>query len=655
MKIYKLCEMLMSLGHDVYLYGAEKSNANCTEFIQTHTLKDIRNEWGEGWNLDTELNVGYDWRANGFKHDFNMPRTETTQKYYKACIEEINKRKRDDDFLLVMQGVYQKPVGDGVNLWLTCEPGIGYRGSYCRFRAFESAYLMNFMYGSEHPRESINGNYYDRVIPNYFDPKDFPFREEKEDYYLYMGRMIVRKGVYTALKAVEAVGGRLLLAGQGVLNLNGYRCAEFIGYLEPDQRADLMGRAKAVFVPTEYLEAFGGVNVESQLCFPENTCVIANNILRTYQRQYTGDLITISTKYGSITSTPNHPFYTNEGWIPAIDMTEKHQLLYNRKYETREIYTRRIKDIVRELQENRDSSDCQIVRPQSAIGSSKGFQIKTQENMARQAQNASSNTYENRSGLLSRIYRWRWINNITKVWEQDKPPTLHKIMQYVRSFYRMAQGTSKTTWDLCLYKKPWRRFFGWHKASNVCILPSEFNELSDIQGIIALFSYQEASNASSYRVDRNTIEENKASINNSKATGLGDDDEILEFTTVNNIRKRQVKNISVYNLGTRTGTYEANGYLVHNCGTPTITTNFGVFPETIIHNKTGFLCDTLQDFVDAAKNVDKLDPKVIRKHAERYLMDNVKWEYQKWFDDIYQLYLSVKEPGIKGWHHLRKD
>lgn len=351
-KIVKLSKMLLSLGHEVYLYGAETSDAPCTEFIQTHTLSDIRKAWGEG---DNRFDLGYDWKVKGFKHDFNAPRTETTQKYYKACIEAINRRKRPDDFLLIMQGVYHKPVGDEVKLWLTCEPGIGYRGSYTRFRAFESAYLMNFMYGSEHPKESINGSYYDRVIPNYFDPKDFPFREDKEDFFFYMGRMIQRKGVFTALKAVEAIGGKLILAGQDKLNLNGYKCSEFVGYLESDQRADLMGRAKAVFVPTEYLEAFGGVNVEAQLC-----------------------------------------------------------------------------------------------------------------------------------------------------------------------------------------------------------------------------------------------------------------------------------------------------------GTPAITTNFGVFPESIIQGVTGFRCNTLQDFVDAAKNVDKLDPKVIRKHAERYLMDNVRWEFQQWFDDLHQLYLSAQDKNVKGWHYLCK-
>lgn len=76
-------------------------------------------------------------------------------------------------------------------------------------------------------------------------------------------------------------------------------------------------------------------------------------------------------------------------------------------------------------------------------------------------------------------------------------------------------------------------------------------------------------------------------------------------------------------------------------GTPILTTNFGVFPEYNINGVTGFRCDMFRDFTKALSMVDSLDRMAIRKHAERYLMNNVKWEYNKWFDDIYDLYLAV--------------
>ncbi len=99
---------------------------------------------------------------------------------------------------------------------MTCEPGIGYRGSVRgRFRAFESAYIQNFTYGSEAPYQSIDGSFYDRVIPNYFDPKDVEFSDQKDDYYFFIGRMIKRKGILIAAKACNALGKKLIIAGQG--------------------------------------------------------------------------------------------------------------------------------------------------------------------------------------------------------------------------------------------------------------------------------------------------------------------------------------------------------------------------------------------------------------------------------------------------------
>ena len=261
-KIVKLSTMLMSLGHDVILYGAEGSDAECTKFVQTHTLNDIRDEWGDG---DNRFDVGYDWRRHGFRHDFNTKRADVTHKYYQNTSNYILDNASDDDFLLVTQGYYQKPIADAANLYLTCEPGIGYRGSFARFRAFESSYLQNFTYGSEHPFECINGNYYDRVIPNYFDPNDFPYSPETKDYYLYIGRMIERKGVMTAVKVVEHLDAKLILAGQGNMTINSPNC-EFVGYVDPKERAELMRHAIATFVPTLYLEAFGGVHIESMLC-----------------------------------------------------------------------------------------------------------------------------------------------------------------------------------------------------------------------------------------------------------------------------------------------------------------------------------------------------------------------------------------------------
>lgn len=282
-KNIKLAKMLLDLGHDVFVYGAEGSTIvedigpnikGKLTFVQTHSLEDIRKAWGDG---DNRFEIGYDWHAGQFRHDINGDPTEATIKYYANTIKYINENKKDDDFLLITQGTYQKPIDKAVNLRLTCETGIGYRGSYATYRAFESSYIQYFTYGSEHPRQSINGSFYDRVIPNYFDAEDFPFEENKLNYYLFMGRLIKRKGLDIAIKTVEAVKGKLLVAGQPdseTTELMKNPRVMYVGFADAERRAKLLGGAKAVFTPSTYLEPFCGVFAEANLC---GTPVITTN------------------------------------------------------------------------------------------------------------------------------------------------------------------------------------------------------------------------------------------------------------------------------------------------------------------------------------------------------------------------------------------
>jgi hypothetical protein len=60
----------------------------------------------------------------------------------------------------------------------------------------------------------------------------------------------------------------------------------------------------------------------------------------------------------------------------------------------------------------------------------------------------------------------------------------------------------------------------------------------------------------------------------------------------------------------------------------------------------------LQDFVDAAKAAKYVKPLAVRQYAERFLMDSVKWDFQKWFDDLYNVFESAKDNTQKGWHRL---
>lgn len=75
------------------------------------------------------------------------------------------------------------------------------------------------------------------------------------------------------------------------------------------------------------------------------------------------------------------------------------------------------------------------------------------------------------------------------------------------------------------------------------------------------------------------------------------------------------------------------------CGTPVICTDFGGFTETVKQGVTGFRCHYVGEFLSAIKSVGYLDRSRIRNRAiEKYSMDNVQWEYQRYFNRLMKMW-----------------
>jgi glycosyltransferase involved in cell wall biosynthesis len=254
-KIVKLAKMIKEYGHTIYFYGVEGSDVTCDEFIQVSTQEVLKKTYGD-----------YDRSKNFFKHD---PTDMAHRTFNMNAILAINENKQNQDILLCPMGNYQQPIADAVNL-LTVESGIGYTGVFSTHRIFESYAWMHHVYGLLHQDD---GCWYDAVIPNYFEINDFPYQPKKQDYLLYFGRIINRKGVQVASDVAKATGNQLYIVGQGSLDneeeglfLEKEKHIVYHPAVGPKERAELLGNAKAVLMPTFYLEPFGGVNVEAQLC-----------------------------------------------------------------------------------------------------------------------------------------------------------------------------------------------------------------------------------------------------------------------------------------------------------------------------------------------------------------------------------------------------
>jgi len=261
---YKMAQMLTDMGHEVYHYGTKGSSPPCTEQIDVLTEEVQKQAYGD-WNPKEQI-----WIQS--KNDLAY----TT--FRKNAIDEILLRKEPKDILLISMGQWQQEISAKTKI-LTVEPYVGYIGCFAKFKVFPSYSWMHHIYGmlARATKENFAmGQWYDAVIPHYFNPDDFEFSDKKEDYFFFVGKLIDRKGVHIASQITERLGAKLVVAGQLPDLDKKEEClhklgvdkphVEYVGTVDRKERNKLMAKAKAVLVPSLYLESFCKVVVEALLC-----------------------------------------------------------------------------------------------------------------------------------------------------------------------------------------------------------------------------------------------------------------------------------------------------------------------------------------------------------------------------------------------------
>ena len=257
-KAWKFCKMMGERGHTLIHYGHEESDAPYAENVTVITNKLWKKVYGT-----------HDYKSKS--NTFYNTEDEAYQTFYKNAIKEIGKRKQPNDFILPFWGAGVRPICDAYPDLITVEPGIGYaEGHWARWKIFES-YAIYHAYCGLASVGTCQQNNYDIVIPNYFDLDEFEFNDKKEDYFLFLGRVYDGKGVNIAIQVTEHLGYKLKIAGQ--IDENGsYKDknfpphVEFVGYAGIEKRKELIKNAKGSFLASQYLEPFGGVQIENLLC-----------------------------------------------------------------------------------------------------------------------------------------------------------------------------------------------------------------------------------------------------------------------------------------------------------------------------------------------------------------------------------------------------
>lgn len=291
--VRRLSKGLTERGHTVYHYGNFGANLECTKHISVTDRDFVEKRIGDFTKKDTHTTMYAD------KH---LSEKENMD-FHVYCASEIRKRAEQDDYVILSYGAFVpqvlKVLEDLSSLPIfIIESSIGYLDSWqAPYKIFESESVrswtrsqwnQNFRrYVEENPTSTTppgfavhecTPQFTDDTIHTFADTSQFEYKDKKENYFLYIGRLIRSKGIDIAIETCEKLGEKLVIAGHGNLQEAIGRdipdCVDFVGHADVQTRKELMANAKGGFVCTYYSEHGGNVIHEFGL---SGTPVIATN------------------------------------------------------------------------------------------------------------------------------------------------------------------------------------------------------------------------------------------------------------------------------------------------------------------------------------------------------------------------------------------
>lgn len=150
---------------------------------------------------------------------------------------------------------------------------------------FERYRYLNFVGISQAVKKLLPNLNWRGLVYNGLDIEKFPYRENKEDYLLFLARLSPQKGLDTAIRVAKKLGRKLIIAGKKVASDAAYLAEKVEPYIDGEQikyigevdfatKINLYSRASCLLHPVDYIEAFGMTLIESLAC---GTPVVAFN------------------------------------------------------------------------------------------------------------------------------------------------------------------------------------------------------------------------------------------------------------------------------------------------------------------------------------------------------------------------------------------
>jgi glycosyltransferase involved in cell wall biosynthesis len=306
-KVLRFAPMLRAVGYEVIHYGVEGAESGATEQVDVLTHGVWRALGGEEPGAK-QIGEGKADAGSLLYWEFN-----------RCLVPLLRARVVPGDVICCPFGTAHLEAMRHFPDVFVLETGIGYPVTFAQHRVFESLAWLHYHLGKQGQRDGVPsglGSDYDFVIPNYFDPSEWQLGTGAGGYLCYFGRLNWDKGLPIVLEIAKARPDlKVILCGQG--DPTPWLTEPNIEARPPIHgagRDELLGNALAVLCPSRYVEPFGGVAIEANLC---GTPVLASD-------------------FGAFTETV-HPGWngyrcrTLGDWLAAIRNVEAGALAWSRE------------------------------------------------------------------------------------------------------------------------------------------------------------------------------------------------------------------------------------------------------------------------------------------------------------------------------------
>lgn len=266
-KVLRFSSMMKNMGYNIVEYSNGESISEANEKIQILTKQELLDIVGPPTSLKA---------LHGIKF------TPVWYAFHNRLLPIIKSKVKPFDIVIHPYGSSHSELLKEIPQAYHTELGIGYsEQDFGAYRIFESYQWMHYTLGN-HFNKDNNGNIiynngtpsvgkwgtaYQWVAPNYYNPNDWEPKYEKGGYLLYFGRVISSKGLYIVKEIAERVNEEVIIAGMGDTHLFHGKNMKIIGPVTGQkERSDLLRGARAVLMPTQYIEPFGSVAIEAMMC-----------------------------------------------------------------------------------------------------------------------------------------------------------------------------------------------------------------------------------------------------------------------------------------------------------------------------------------------------------------------------------------------------